>query len=74
MGRDAKFIVTGDATQIDLPHKEDSGLLKGIELVRKIKGVSAIFFTDDDIVRHHLVSKIVKAFDRYSEAGKQDNP
>ncbi len=63
MGTNAKFIVTGDATQVDLPHKEDSGLLRGIELVKDLKGVSAIFFDDRDIVRHPLVSKIVKAFD-----------
>ncbi|MBQ9310364.1 MAG: PhoH family protein [Bacteroidales bacterium] len=63
MGTNAKFIVTGDATQIDLPHKEDSGLLKGISLVKDLKGVETIFFDDRDIVRHPLVSKIVKAFD-----------
>ena len=63
MGCDAKFIVTGDASQIDLPNKKDSGLLKGIELTKSIKGVSAIFFKNEDIVRHPLVSKIVKAFE-----------
>ena len=62
MGANAKFIVTGDASQIDLPHKEDSGLLKGIDLVRNIKGIKTIMFTNDDIVRHPLVNKIVKAF------------
>jgi len=67
MGADAKFIVTGDASQIDLPHKEDSGLLKGIKLVEKIKGVSTIVFGNEDIVRHPLVSKIVKAFDAAKE-------
>lgn len=63
MGTNAKFIVTGDATQIDLPRKEDSGLLRGISLVRNIKGVATVFFKEDDIVRHPLVSKIVKAFE-----------
>ncbi len=63
MGRDAKFIVTGDATQVDLPNKEDSGLIKGIELTKNIKGVSTIVFKNEDIVRHPLVVKIVKAFD-----------
>ena len=63
MGCDAKFIVTGDASQTDLPNKKDSGLLKGIELTKNIKGVSAIFFKNEDIVRHPLVSKIVKAFE-----------
>ncbi len=62
MGANAKFIVTGDATQIDLPRKEDSGLLAGIRLLENIKGVATIFFGEEDIVRHPLVSKIVKAF------------
>ena len=64
MGPNAKFIVTGDASQVDLPNKEDSGLLKGIALLKEIKGITTIFFTNEDIVRHPLVGKIVKAFDR----------
>lgn len=64
MGSNAKFIVTGDASQVDLPNKSDSGLLRGIELVRNIKGISVITFTNEDIVRHPLVTKIVKAFDK----------
>ena len=63
MGMNAKFIVTGDATQIDLPRREDSGLLAGIRLLNGIKGIATIRFTNDDIVRHPLVTKIVKAFD-----------
>lgn len=66
MGPNAKFIVTGDASQVDLPHKEDSGLLKGISLLKDIKGVSTIFFSNEDIVRHPLVSRIVKAFEEQS--------
>lgn len=64
MGANAKFIVTGDASQVDLPRKEDSGLIKGINLLKNIKGVATIFFSNEDIVRHPLVSKIVKAFDK----------
>ena len=63
MGCDAKFIVTGDASQIDLPDRKESGLMRGINLVKDIKGVSCIFFRPEDIVRHPLVSKIVKAFE-----------
>ena len=73
MGPNAKFIVTGDASQIDLPNKEDSGLLKGIKMLKDIKGISAIFFTNKDIVRHHLVSMIVKAFDKKKAEEEQDN-
>jgi len=64
MGTSAKFIVTGDATQIDLPRREDSGLLAGINLLEGIKGIATVRFTNEDIVRHPLVTKIVKAFDK----------
>lgn len=64
MGCDAKFIVTGDATQIDLPHKSDSGLLKGVNYVKNIKGISVVQFDKGDIVRHPLVTKIINAFEQ----------
>lgn len=67
MGCDAKFIVTGDASQIDLPNKKDSGLLRGIELTKNIKGIKTITFKNEDIVRHPLVAKIVKAFDKQND-------
>lgn len=63
MGVNAKFIVTGDASQIDLPHKEDSGLLRCVSMLEGIKGIATIRFSNEDIVRHPLVTKIVKAFD-----------
>ena len=69
MGTSAKFIVTGDATQIDLPRKEDSGLLYGISLLEGISGIATIRFGNKDIVRHPLVTKIVKAFDRKADEG-----
>lgn len=64
MGCDAKFIVTGDATQIDLPRKSDSGLMRGMEILKGIKGISFIHFDKGDIVRHPLVTRIVDAFDK----------
>ena len=68
MGSNAKFIVTGDATQIDLPNKKDSGLMRGVDLVRNIKGIAVINFGTEDMVRHPLVTKIIKAFDKVEEA------
>lgn len=68
MGNNAKFIVTGDATQIDLPNKRDSGLMRGVELVKNIKGIAVINFGTEDMVRHHLVTSIIKAFDSAEEA------
>jgi len=72
MGTSAKFIVTGDATQIDLPRREDSGLLTGIRLLEGIKGIATIRFTNEDIVRHPLVTKIVKAFDEKTSGPKAE--
>ena len=63
MGNNAKFIVTGDATQIDLPNKGDSGLAKGVAMLKGTKGISVVNFSKEDIVRHPLVSKIVKIFE-----------
>lgn len=72
MGYHSKFVVTGDATQVDLPRKSDSGLIKGVELCRKIKGVSIITFDKGDIVRHPLVTKIVEAFEKSEAKERQD--
>ena len=63
MGNHAKFIVTGDITQIDLPNKGDSGLKRAMEILKSIPGISYVNFTKEDIVRHPLVTKIVKAFE-----------
>ncbi len=64
MGPDAKFIVTGDITQIDLPGKQQSGLIQAINILEGIEGISVIRFDDRDIIRHRLVKKIVKAYDK----------
>lgn len=65
MGQGSKFIVTGDCTQIDLPRREDSGLLRGMEILGGVPGIADIRFSNADIVRHPLVNKIVKAFENY---------
>ena len=64
MGCNAKFIVTGDITQIDLPHRTDSGLKKAMEIVKDINGISTVIFNNDDIVRHPIVKLIVEAFEK----------
>jgi phosphate starvation-inducible PhoH-like protein len=63
MGASSKFILTGDATQIDLPKKSDSGLTQAIKILSGIEGISIIRFDERDIVRHKLVKKIVKAYE-----------
>ena len=64
MGRNAKFVVTGDVTQIDLPRRSDSGLTRAMRVVEGIKGIGFVEFDKRDIVRHDLVKYIVEAFDR----------
>jgi phosphate starvation-inducible protein PhoH and related proteins len=64
MGPNARFVVTGDDTQVDLPRREDSGLVQAIRILDGIKGISIIRFDDRDIIRHRLVKSIVKAYDR----------
>ena len=64
MGRNAKFIVTGDVTQIDLPRRNDSGLTRAMKIVEGIRGIGFVEFDKRDIVRHELVKHIVDAFDR----------
>jgi phosphate starvation-inducible protein PhoH and related proteins len=67
-GFNSKMVVTGDPTQIDLPAGQRSGLIEGIEVLRGVSGISFIAFDERDVVRHSLVQKIVKAYERYNEA------
>jgi phosphate starvation-inducible PhoH-like protein len=62
MGPSARFVVTGDDTQVDLPRREDSGLVQALKILDGIKGISIIRFDDQDIIRHRLVKSIVKAY------------
>jgi phosphate starvation-inducible protein PhoH and related proteins len=64
MGKTAKFLVTGDITQIDLPDKNTSGLVHATKILNNIKGISIIHFDERDIIRHKLVKQIVKAYDK----------
>lgn len=67
MGKSAKFIITGDATQVDLPGKQKSGLRKTLRLLDKVNGVGQIFLDDKDVVRHPLVKEIIKAYEKADE-------
>jgi len=62
MGMSAKFVITGDETQIDLPSKQKSGLVQAKEKLEKIEGVSFVFLDEKDVIRHKLVKKIIKAY------------
>jgi phosphate starvation-inducible PhoH-like protein len=66
--------MTGDTTQIDLPRKNDSGLLMAMRILANIEGISIIKFNEDDIVRHKLVKRIVRAYENEeNEAEKSRN-
>lgn len=62
MGKSAKFIVTGDITQIDLPAKQPSGLLHSSQVLRNIEGINFIYLDESDVVRHPLVTRIIRAY------------
>ena len=72
MGRNARFIVTGDVTQIDLPRREDSGLVPVIDMLRGIDGIGIVGFDNRDIIRHRLVKHIVEAFEK--RGGTEEKP
>lgn len=74
MGRNAQFIVTGDLTQIDLPRHVESGLIKAINILRGVDGISIVEFNSKDIVRHRLVKSIIKAFGDYEKDEVSDAP
>ena len=62
MGRNAKFIITGDPGQVDLPRKISSGLKEALNILANVEGIGILFLDDKDIVRHRLVKKIVDAY------------
>lgn len=72
MGERAKFIVTGDITQIDLLDKSKSGLAKNLPLLAKIKGISILYFDAKDIIRHRLVKDIVEMFESITPVKKTE--
>ena len=63
-GFGSKVIINGDITQVDLPQKENSGLIKVAKILRNIDGIEFIYLTDQDVVRHRLVQEIIRAYDR----------
>jgi len=70
MGPNAKLIITGDLSQIDLPRKQMSGLGKALRILDNIKGISIIQLDTDDVVRHRLVKDIIQAYDKEADCEK----
>ena len=67
MGHNAKMIITGDVTQVDLPRSVHSGLIEAMAVLEGVKGISFIKMDESDIVRHKLVTRIVNAYREYEE-------
>jgi phosphate starvation-inducible PhoH-like protein len=72
LGSNSKAVVTGDVTQIDLPGGKKSGLKEVTRILKGIDGITTVYFNEKDVVRHHLVQEIVKAYDRYAERQEKD--
>lgn len=71
MGSTAKFIVTGDLSQIDLPRKQTSGLVHSLDILKNVDGIKVVRFNEKDVMRHPLVKKIIKAYDKLED--KENN-
>jgi phosphate starvation-inducible PhoH-like protein len=64
MGQQAKFVITGDSTQIDLPRNQPSGLMRSVDLLRGVEGIGVIELTGSDVIRHPLVKRVISAFEK----------
>ena len=71
LGEDSRMIVTGDPTQIDLPHGQTSGLVEAVALLEGVSGIAQVHFTATDVVRHPLVGRIVEAYDAADRAKRR---
>src|SRR5450755_3004398 len=65
LGFNSKAVITGDITQIDLPNARRSGLLEAIDILKSVEGLNFVYFDEGDVVRHHLVQRIIRAYDEH---------
>ena len=72
LGFNSKAVITGDITQIDLPSARRSGLLEAIDILKSVEGLSFVYFDQGDVVRHHLVQRIIQAYDEHKERQAQE--
>jgi phosphate starvation-inducible PhoH-like protein len=67
MGKSAKFVLTGDPTQIDLPKRQASGLIQALSILKDVKDISTVTFDENDVIRHKLVKAIIGAYKKVEE-------
>lgn len=72
LGYNSKTVITGDITQIDLPHGKASGLIEAEKILNGVEGIKFVYFSERDVVRHKLVQAIVKAYERYEKRNPED--
>src|SRR6201998_1691873 len=65
LGFNSKAVITGDVTQIDLPNARRSGLLEAVDILKRVEGLTFVHFDEGDVVRHHLVQRIIRAYDEH---------
>jgi len=65
LGFNSKAVITGDVTQIDLPSARRSGLLEAVDVLKNVEGLTFVYFDESDVVRHHLVQRIIRAYDEH---------
>ncbi|MCS7284241.1 MAG: PhoH family protein, partial [Hydrogenobacter thermophilus] len=73
IGFGSKVVITGDITQIDLPKREHSGLVEAIKVLQNIEGISFVWFTQEDVVRHPIVARIIKAYEEFERAKEEQD-
>ncbi len=74
MGKNAKFFITGDITQIDLPRNQNSGLIQATKILNNVKGIDFVYLDNSDVVRHHLVTKIIEKYEKWENDKFQNSP
>ena len=72
LGFNSKAVITGDITQIDLPSARRSGLLEAADVLKNVEGLTFVYFDESDVVRHHLVQRIIRAYDEHKTKAAED--
>ena len=71
LGFGSKAVITGDITQIDLPEGKRSGMVEAIDVLSEVRGIQFVYFDEKDVVRHDLVQRIVRAYERYNREQRE---
>jgi len=74
MGKNAKFFITGDITQIDLPRNQNSGLIQATKILNDVKGIDFVYLDNSDVVRHKLVTRIIEKYEKWENDKFQNSP